>query len=275
MDDPYLFGQIAAANALSDVYAMGGTPASAMNLLCVPSCLSLDTVRGILQGGHEKAMEAKCIIAGGHTIEDDVPKYGLCVTGFVHPQKILKNVGAKQGDILILTKPIGTGILNTGAKAQLTQKADFDRAVSTMAALNASAAAQLAAVGEIHACTDVTGFGLMGHSYEMASGSNVTLRLHSDKIPFLNGALKLAQDGIIPGGAHRNAEYVKPYVQIKDHVSQAIADLIADPQTSGGLLAAVPEGKVKELVTRLEDAGCLGAVIGEVDAFGGHSLVID
>ena len=177
VDDPYQFGQIAAANALSDVYAMGGQPKVAMNLLCVPNCLSKETIRQILMGGHDKAVEAGCTIAGGHTIQDQEPKYGLCVTGYVHPNKILKNVGAKPGDYLVLTKPLGTGVLTTGAKAGMVSDSDYHAMVASMAALNARAGALIQTFPDIHACTDVTGFGLLGHSFEMAEGSNATLKL--------------------------------------------------------------------------------------------------
>ena len=185
VDDPYLFGQIAATNALSDVYAMGGVPKLAMNLLCVPSCLPLDTVRAILEGGHDKAVEAGCVIAGGHTIQDDEPKYGLCVTGFVHPQHILKNIGAQPGDVLVLTKALGVGVITTALKAALADDSARDAVYASMAALNAKAAQAVREVENVHACTDVTGFGLLGHSYEMASGSGVTVRLHGAALPLL------------------------------------------------------------------------------------------
>ena len=201
VDDPYQFGQIAAANALSDVYAMGGQPAVAMNLLCVPNCLSKETIRQILKGGHDKAVEAGCTIAGGHTIQDPEPKYGLCVTGYVHPDKILKNVGAQPGDLLVITKPLGTGVLTTGAKADLVSKEDYDAMTCSMATLNAKAAEAAQTFPDVHACTDITGFGLLGHAYEMAEGSDSTLKLFSKKLPLLHGARELAEMGIIPAGA--------------------------------------------------------------------------
>ena len=197
VDDPYLFGQIAATNALSDVYAMGGVPKLAMNLLCVPSCLPLDTVRAILEGGHDKAVEAGCVIAGGHTIQDDEPKYGLCVTGFVHPQHILKNIGAQPGDVLVLTKALGVGVITTALKAALADDSARDAAYASMAALNAKAAQAVREVENVHACTDVTGFGLLGHSYEMASGSGVTVRLHGAALPLLPQAEELAEDAVL------------------------------------------------------------------------------
>ncbi len=264
VDDPYQFGQIAAANALSDVYAMGGQPKVAMNLLCVPNCLSKETIRQILMGGHDKAVEAGCTIAGGHTIQDQEPKYGLCVTGYVHPNKILKNVGAKPGDYLVLTKPLGTGVLTTGAKAGMVSDSDYHAMVASMAALNARAGALIQTFPDIHACTDVTGFGLLGHSFEMAEGSNATLKLFCQKIPLLHGAKELAEMGIIPAGAYRNMDYVKPHLQIMESAAEPLVDLIADPQTSGGLLVSLPKDQALALCDKLAGASLTGAIIGEV-----------
>lgn len=208
VDDPYLFGQIAAANALSDVYAMGGEPKLAMNLLCVPNCLPKEDIRAILEGGHAKAVEAGCVIAGGHTIQDNEPKYGLCVTGFVHPDRILKNVGAQPGDVLVLTKPLGSGVLTTAIKADLISPAARDAVYAHMATLNKKAGNAVRSAKNVHACTDVTGFGLLGHSYEMASGSGVTIRLHGATLPLMDEARDMAEMGIIPAGAYRNMDYV-------------------------------------------------------------------
>jgi len=274
VDDPYWFGQVAAANALSDVYAMGGRPAVAMNLLCVPNCLSKETIRKILLGGHDKAVEAGCVIAGGHTIQDQEPKYGLCVTGYVHPDKVLKNVGARPGDAVVLTKPIGTGVLTTGAKAGLVEQPDYDAMVRCMAALNAKAAEEMLRCDVIHACTDVTGFGLLGHTDEMAAGSGVTIRLYSGEIPVLSGALGLAEMGVIPAGAYRNMDYVKPRLKVDAAASQARVDLIADPQTSGGLLIALPEAQARELVERLRPVAPCSAVVGSVLPAGDHTVEI-
>ena len=215
VDDPFWFGQIAAANALSDVYAMGGRPAVAMNLLCVPCSLPQEVIRRILEGGHQKAVEAGCVIAGGHTIQDHEPKYGLCVTGYVHPDRVLRNVGAQPGDALILTKPIGTGVLTAAAKGDLVTPEQYERLLHSMATLNAAAAERITACPHIHACTDVTGFGLLGHSDEMARGSGVTVRLYSRRIPLLPGALKLAESGILPAGAYRNMAYVRPRIRCR------------------------------------------------------------
>ena len=274
VDDPYWFGQIAAANALSDVYAMGGRPAVAMNLLCVPNCLSKGTIRRILLGGHDKAVEAGCVIAGGHTIQDQEPKYGLCVTGYVHPDKVLKNVGARPGDAIVLTKPIGTGVLTTGAKAGLVEQENYDAMVRCMAALNAQAAEEMLHCDAVHACTDVTGFGLLGHADEMAAGSGVTIRLYSGEIPVLSGALELAEMGVIPAGAYRNMDYVKPRLKVDAAAAQARVDLIADPQTSGGLLIALPEPQARALVERLRPVAPWSAVVGSVLPADGHTVEI-
>lgn len=264
VDDPYLFGQIAAANALSDVYAMGGEPKIAMNLLCVPNCLPKEDVRAILEGGHAKAIEAGCIIAGGHTIEDNEPKYGLCVTGFVRPDRILKNTGAQPGDVLVLTKPLGSGVLTTAIKADLISPAARDALYAHMATLNKKAGEAVRSAGNVHACTDVTGFGLLGHSYEMASGSGVTIRLHGAALPLMDGARAMAEMGIIPAGAYRNMDYVKPHLSVLAGSEQALLDLAADPQTSGGLLVALPREDAEPLLNALRIFAPWSAIVGEV-----------
>ena len=253
VDDPYLFGQIAAANALSDVYAMGA----------------------ILEGGHDKAVEAGCVIAGGHTIQDDEPKYGLCVTGFVHPQHILKNIGAQPGDVLVLTKALGVGVITTALKAALADDSARDAAYASMAALNAKAAQAVREVSRVHACTDVTGFGLLGHSYEMASGSGVTVRLHGAALPLLPQAEELADMGIVPGGAYRNRDYVKPHLRVLDGAQRARLDLAADPQTSGGLLVSLPRADAEELLEKLHAFAPWSAIVGEVLPQGESALEFD
>ena len=264
VDDPYLFGQIAAANALSDVYAMGGVPKVAMNLLCVPNCLPLDMVRKILEGGHDKAVEAGCVIAGGHTIQDEEPKYGLCVTGFVHPDRILRNVGAQPGDVLVLTKALGCGIIATGVKADIVSEEDRSAAYAQMAELNAKAGAAVRGSRNVHACTDVTGFGLLGHAYEMASGSGVTIRIDTEKLPVLPGAYDLAVMGIIPAGAYRNRDYVLPHMSVQEGADRARCDIAADPQTSGGLLVSLPAADAEDLVGRLLPDAPYARIVGEV-----------
>ena len=274
VDDPYMFGQIAAANALSDVYAMGGKPHLAMNLLCVPGCLSNDTIRKILEGGHDKALEAGCVVAGGHTIRDNEPKYGLCVMGFVHPDSILKNVGARPGDVLILTKPLGTGILTTGAKRNVTSNGDFVAAVDCMATLNAKSASDVIGMKHVHACTDITGFGLLGHGFEMAFGSDVTIRIDTVALPLLSGALELSRTGILPGGASRNMDHVKPHIKVLPGVDQALVDICADPQTSGGLLVALPEDEAALLLKKLHLHAPKSAIVGRVEEKGEFSLIL-
>lgn len=263
VDDPYMFGQIAAANSLSDVYAMGGTPSLAMNLLCFPSCLSLDIVQEILHGGYEKVREAGAVIAGGHTIEDPEPKYGLCVSGFINPKDVLANSTAKEGDVLVLTKPLGTGIMTTAAKADLLSDAEVDEMVQVMATLN-KYARDIMVKFSPNACTDVTGFGLLGHVYEMASSSGVTIELFSGDVPIIQKSFELAEMGIIPQGAYRNVDYVGDNVRVSSNVSQPIQDIIADPQTSGGLLISVPERFADDLMSMLEDVTSWARIVGHV-----------
>mgnify|MGYP000280449929 CR=1 FL=1 len=263
VDDPFWFGQIAAANALSDVYAMGGRPAVAMNLLCVPGRLSQETIRKILEGGHQKAVEAGCVIAGGHTIQDDEPKYGLCVTGFIHPDHVMENSNCKEGDLLVLTKPLGIGVLTTANKAQLLDQQTYDQMVEAMATLNKYGKDVMMEVGA-NACTDVTGFGLVGHASEMAKGSDVTIELFSKDIPIIEAAIDFAKMGIIPSGAYNNLAFVKDDVQFADSVPQHIQDLLVDPITSGGLLISLPEEKAYELVEKLKGVTICNAIVGRV-----------
>lgn len=251
VDDPYTFGQVAAANALSDVYAMGGRPTHAMNLLCYPNCLSPDEVGQILAGGYSKVAEAGAVIAGGHSIRDNEPKYGLCVSGVIHPEKILRNQGAQPGDKLILTKPLGSGILNTAVKGDVIGQEELAPAVRVMTTLNKEAA-EIATGYPIHACTDVTGFGLLGHAFEMVDGSGLQLRLEHGKLPLIPGALEMAEMGIIPAGAYANREYLKEQVQIGENVPLAISDICFDPQTSGGLLFVVAAEAAEDLLAALQ-----------------------
>lgn len=240
VDDPRSFGRIAAANALSDVYAMGGTPRLAINLLCFPTCLNLEIVREILAGGADKVVEAGAVIAGGHSIEDTEPKYGLCVTGFARPEEILTNSGAKPGDLLVLTKPVGTGVLSTAAKAELLTDGQMKEMIDLMSTLNKGAQEVMLPL-KPSACTDITGFGLLGHVNELAEGSGVTVQLWADTVPFASGALELARDGIIPAGAYRNRNYLEGKVKVEEAVALEVSDLLFDPQTAGGLLISIPE----------------------------------
>lgn len=273
VDDPYTFGQIAAANSLSDVYAMGGEPKLAMNLLCFPNCLPIDAVKAILEGGNYKVNECGATIVGGHSIEDNEPKYGLSVTGFAHPRDILSN-SAKAGNLLVITKKIGTGILSTAAKADLLAEADVKAMEQNMATLNKYgwlAMQQIRKNGAtIDGCTDITGFGLLGHASEMAKAGDVTLELFTGKVPMFEKALEMAQLGIIPAGAYRNREYIGDDVfeflskdPEEDHLLRARIDCLFDPQTSGGLLIAIDEKYVKDLQEALGEQGCETAIIGQ------------
>ena len=271
VDDPYTFGQIAAVNAISDVYAMGGVPRVCMNLICFPSCLKLDVMEQILQGGYSKVREAGAIVAGGHTIEDDVPKYGLCVTGYAHPKDILANATAKEGDILVLTKPLGTGILSTANMADMLEKSDYDLMVRLMTRLNKYAQE---AMMDSHpsSCTDITGFGFLGHTAEMAKGSGKTIEIFASSVPIVPQALELARMGIIPGGAYNNMGYLKDDVVIDKNIPLEVSDALYDPQTAGGLLIAVNEHEAENLVRRLKDNGEDPAIVGYVKSFDGKAI---
>ena len=263
VDDPRDFGRIAASNALSDIYAMGGTPRLAMNLLCFPASLPLDAVGEILAGGADKVLEAGAVIAGGHSIEDLEPKYGLCVTGFAHPDRVLTNGGAGEGDLLILTKPLGTGVLTTAAKAGLLSDRDYRNMVDLMSTLNKAACEAMLPLRPT-ACTDVTGFGLLGHIEEMARGAGLTACLRASAVPVLPKALELAREGIVPGGAYRNRTYLEGKVMLEGYIPLERADLLYDPQTAGGLVIAIPEERSSKLLRRLSDAGVSTDVIGEM-----------
>ena len=235
-DDPYLFGQIAATNALSDVYAMGGEPKLALNIMAIPKTMPKEAVHQLLRGGYDKVYEAGALITGGHSILDDEPKYGLAVTGFVHPDKVLTNSGAKPGDVLFFTKPLGLGVVTTAAKADLVQQETLERVYELMTTLNKSAR-DIMVRYRIHACTDVTGFGLLGHLYEMAQGSDVRLRLETAAVRFVPEALELARMGILPEGMYRNREFAQEAVD-PGQTELAVQDLLYDPQTAGGLVMA-------------------------------------
>ena len=263
VDDPFLYGQIAAANALSDVYAMGGEPKLALNILCVAKGMEKETVQEILRGGYDKAYEAGAIITGGHTIEGAEPIYGLAVSGFVHPQKVLTNSSAKPGDALILTKPLGIGILTTAAKAGLVEDDVLARIYRQMATLN-KAARDIMVQFDVHSCTDVTGFALLGHCYEMAQGSGCSIHLHSKDIPYHAEAYEMAEMGFIPAGAYRNRTFAEAGVCVAKHVSRAMQDICYDPQTSGGLLMAVSETNAEKCLAELKSVIPQAALIGHV-----------
>jgi len=253
VDDPYTYGQVAAANALSDVYAMGGKPIVAMNIVCFPNCLDPSVLKDILLGGADKVKESGALLVGGHSVEDDEPKYGLSVSGMVHPSKVLANNTARPGDILILTKPLGLGILNTAIKAEMTTDAQYRDAVDTMITLNKYAMEALEEI-EIHACTDITGFGIIGHGKELAEGSGVSVEFFSEQIPVIDGAEDLAKMGIIPGGMYTNRKYMEHAVE--NHCeNEAMLDIMYDPQTSGGLLISIPEEQRDKALAALEKMG--------------------
>ncbi len=263
-DDPYLYGQIAATNALSDVYAMGAEPKLALNVLCIRDDMDDHTVQEILRGGYDKAYEAGAIIAGGHTIHGAEPIYGLAVTGLVHPKKFYKNCGALPGDVLILTKPLGVGILTTAAKADLAPEGIMDRLYRQMTTLNKGAAEVLRDY-TVHACTDVTGFSLLGHTLEMAQGSdNITVHIHVPSVPFHPEATECAEMGLIPAGAYRNRNFAESSVLAPESISRAMQDILYDPQTSGGLLAAVPAAEADSVVEAMRKRSIPAAKIAVV-----------
>ncbi len=263
VDDPYLFGQIAAANSLSDIYAMGGKPLTAMNIVCFPANkLDISVLGEILKGGYDKVQEAGALMLGGHSVEDDEPKYGLSVTGIVHPDKVKANAGSRTGDKLILTKPLGTGIISTALKGEVIGDEEAREAVNLMAELNALAA-QAAQEFDVSACTDITGFGLLGHIYEMACAGRIGFHLDYSQISFLSGVKDLAEEGMIPGGAYRNRDYLKECVEISGSVSELEALLLFDPQTSGGLLLSVSPQEAEAMVRALKKDGVRAEIIGE------------
>lgn len=274
VDDPYVFGQIAATNSLSDVYAMGGDPKLAMNIVCFPNCLNPDVLVQILKGGHDKVLEAGAILVGGHTVEDDEPKYGLSVAGFVDPNKVLTNSNAKPGDILVLTKPLGLGIINTAIKGGIADKDSYDEAVKVMSTLNKYAKEALDKV-EVNSVTDITGFGLLGHSLEMAEGSSVTIKIDHKSIPIISKALEYARMGLVPAGAYANRGYIGDNVKFRNEIPNDIEDVLFDPQTSGGLLISLPKANVDQLLEELVGTPTKFAVIGEVVEKEDYYLIVE
>ena len=246
VDEPYMFGQIAAANSLSDVWAMGGEPAVALNIVGFPNCLDPAILGDILAGGADKVKEAGAVLVGGHSVQDDEPKYGLCVSGFVHPDKIFKNYGCRPGDVLVLTKQIGSGIVNTAIKADMASPEAIRDAQRVMASLNKKGK-QAVEKYDVSACTDITGFGLLGHCVEMASASDVTFEINVTDIAYLTDAIDYAKMGLIPAGAYKNRGYSIGKVE-SGSVAEHYLDLLYDPQTSGGLLISVAEKDVKPML---------------------------
>lgn len=266
VDDPYTFGRIAVTNALSDIYAMGGRPITAMNIVCFPiRTMDVKILREILRGGLDQMREAGVLLIGGHSVEDNEPKYGLSVTGVIHPDRILFNNGAKPGDRLILTKPLGTGIVSTALKAGLAGAALVARSVAAMTTLNRKAAELMAETADIHACTDVTGFGFLGHALEMAEGSGVGMRIDASSVPFFPEIWSFVKEGIIPGGLIRNRKFREKQIDVGSGCPNWLIDIFFDPQTAGGLLIALAPDAAKSLLCRMHEAGIdEAAIVGEV-----------
>jgi selenide,water dikinase len=277
VDDPYWFGRIAAANAFSDIWAMGARPLFALNLVGFPvKVLPVEMLAEILRGGSEAAALAGAPVLGGHSIDDPEPKYGMAVTGLVHPDRILRNVGARPGDRLLLTKPLGSGILTTALKRGVASEAEVARVTETMASLNRAAGEVLAASGAVTALTDVTGFGLLGHAWEMAEGSGAVLRIEAARVPLLPGVREHAERGVLPGGSLANLEWVRPHARFGAGVDEVARKILADAQTNGGLLAAVREERAEAVGALLADRGVEAAWIGEVRAAPeGPALVVE
>jgi selenide, water dikinase len=265
VDDPFTFGQIAAANSLSDVYAMGGKPLTAMNIMCFPvQTMDISVMREILQGGIEKMREAGVVLVGGHSVDDRELKYGLSVTGTIDPHQVLRKEDARPGDKLVLTKPLGTGIISTALKGEMAGREAVDRIIQSMSALNKQASETMRRVG-VHACTDITGFGLIGHAAEMIEGTSVGMVIYAGSVPVFAEAQGLAAQGLVPGGLHRNREYRRSIVDLSAGVSQFQAEILYDPQTSGGLLIAVSPDKAAVLLEQLHGSGVTAAaIIGEI-----------
>jgi len=273
VDDPYTFGQIAATNSLSDVYAMGGKPLTALGLVCFPDKADLEILERILAGGLSKMMEAGCTVIGGHSIRDEETKFGYSVTGIIHPKKVLQNAGAKQGDKLILTKAIGTGVISTAIKKEKAKQSWIDAAIASMTTLNKKAAEVITNAlndqrratddaFEVHSMTDITGFGLIGHAREILRASDVSMTIHAGKIPILEGALDCIHDGHIPGGLNNNRAFAECMVEYDADVPEDLRTILYDPQTAGGLLVCTSAGEV--LAQALNSAGVPAVLIGEV-----------
>jgi selenide,water dikinase len=273
VDDPFTFGRIAAANALSDVYAMGGRPVTALNLVFFPACrLPVEILAEILAGGQDALTEAGACLAGGHTVEDDELKYGLAVTGLIHPARIFRNSTAVPGDRLILTKPLGVGIISTAVKAEMVDAGVVAEAVGWMTRLNDRAAALMAECGAT-ACTDVTGFGLIGHAVEMAVGAGVTLRIELAAVPLMSGVADLINDGMVPAGCYRNRDHYLPGINAGEIAPDALLPLF-DPQTSGGLLIALPPAAAGDFLKRAGEEGVFAVPVGTVLHRQEHAVVI-
>lgn len=274
VDDPYTFGMIAAANSLSDIYAMGGEPRLALNIVCFPDCLDPSVLSEILRGGSDKVKESGALLVGGHSVSDDEPKYGLSVTGFVHPSKVKANNNAKNGDILILTKPLGIGIINTAIKGEMVSERAYKKAIDTMTTLNSFGMEAFKDLKGVNSVTDITGFGLLGHCLEMAEGSGMTIKIESDKVPFIEEAKEYAEMGLIPAGAYNNRKHIGDKVTIDDSVPKYLEDILFDPQTSGGLLISAQADSAAAIIERLKAGTMPFAAIGTVLEYNGKHLEV-
>jgi selenide,water dikinase len=260
VDDPFTFGAIAAANSLSDVYAMGGTPLTALSILCYPANGDLDDLGAIMRGGAAKLAEAECALVGGHSVADDEVKFGFSITGIVDPRAVRTNAHARAGDVLVLTKGIGTGVIATALKRGIAAEAHVEAAIASMLELNRAACEAGARAGKVHGCTDITGFGLLGHAREVAVARGVTLDIDAERVPLLAGALEYARAGAIPGGLRNNREFIECAVERTRDLAPELADLMYDPQTSGGLLLTLPEDAAAQLLSDLPGARIIGRV---------------
>lgn len=266
VDDPFTFGQIAAANALSDVFAMGGRPLTALSIVCFPQDGDLEVLGQVMRGGLDKMQEAHCTVVGGHSVRDAEMKFGYAVTGLVNPKRVYKNAGARAGDVLILTKPIGTGVITTALKQGKSEESWVEGAVRSMMTLNQRAGGLVSLCDGVHAMTDVTGFGLMGHGREVAMASEVVLKIDTSRVPRLDGAVEAITRGAVPAGLVANREFAECIVSVDGGVAEEIYTLMFDPQTSGGLLISVGEGSAPELLQALIETGSPAAQIGRVEA---------
>ena len=268
VDDPRIFGQIAVTNALSDVYAMGGRPLTAMNVVCFPvGKMEIAVLRDILRGGLEKMREAGVLLVGGHSVDDAELKYGLSVTGLIHPARVVLNRGVKEGDKLILTKALGTGIVSTALKRGMADQALVEKSISSMTQLNKKAAELMVESGSVHAATDVTGFGFLGHACEMIEDGNLQMIIYASLVPFFPGVRELAEKGIVPGGLRRNQQFRMPMIEVADSCAPWLIDVLFDPQTAGGLLTSLPAAEADRLLVRLQSEGLTeAAIVGEIVA---------
>ena len=273
VEDPYIFGQIAAANSLSDVYAMGGKPITAMNIVCYPEKEDIKGLGEVLRGGAEKVMEAGAVLSGGHSIHDPEVKYGLSVTGTAHPDKILKNYGSQEGDVLVLTKPLGTGIITTAAKVGEAQEEHIKEAIKNMVTLN-KYAGEIITKYPVTACTDITGFGFLGHLYEMASASEKTFIIESELVPYINGVKEYAEEFFITGGGQKNRKYLEGKVFYEEKIPFWLEEILYDPQTSGGLLFSVPGKYLNDIMKELSALEIKSAVVGTVEKQGEKNIIV-